>query len=495
VTVQPVLPPGPIKHPLSSGLIHDLRTPLNQIIGYSQMLEEQAQEAGQDSFVPDLLRVRIAGQQLLGLLSTHFCSDGHLEAPLSAESTTALPFIPTGYQPKLEAVPDKPSAEEQNLATVPRHMLVVDDVEANRDVLSRRLRRQGFEVVTAINGLEAMDLLHANSFDLVLLDIMMPEMDGYEVLRRMKADERLKFIPVIMISALTELDSVVRCIEMGAEDYLHKPFDPTLLKARIGACLGKKLAHDREAFLFDQLRQSFKKLEELEKLRDNLTDMIVHDLRTPLSSVIVGMRMLDSLGDLNDDQREMANISISGGETLLGMVNDLLDVEKMESGTMQLECSELNVSQLIDVSVAQVASLSDEKKLKVVKDIGPNVTVFRGDENKLIRTLVNLLGNAIKFTPEQGTITADVRLGRDPRMLEFSISDTGEGIPEEAFERIFEKFGQVAERQAGRMMSTGLGLTFCKLAVEAHGGQIGVESTTGQGSRFWFSIPIRLSSA
>ena len=125
-------------------------------------------------------------------------------------------------------------------------VLVVDDIEENRDVLSRRLKRQGYAVATTENGREALEKLRSGTFDLVLLDIMMPEMDGYEVLQRLKADEALRHIPVIMISALSELDSVVRCIGMGAEDYLPKPFNPTLLKARIGACLEKKRARDRE---------------------------------------------------------------------------------------------------------------------------------------------------------------------------------------------------------------------------------------------------------
>ena len=122
----------------------------------------------------------------------------------------------------------------------------MDDIEANRDVLSRRLERQGYVVATAENGRQALEMLRAGTFDLVLLDIMMPEMDGYEVLQRLKADEALRHIPVIMISALSELDSAVRCIEMGAEDYLPKPFNPTLLKARIGACLEKKRAKQTE---------------------------------------------------------------------------------------------------------------------------------------------------------------------------------------------------------------------------------------------------------
>jgi K+-sensing histidine kinase KdpD len=268
---------------------------------------------------------------------------------------------------------------------------------------------------------------------MVLLDIMMPEMDGYEVLQQLKADETLRHIPVIMISALHELDSVVRCIEMGADDYLCKPFEPTLLKARIGACLEKKHARDLALRFTCELQENYKRLQELEKQRDDLTHMIVHDLRTPLTSVIAGMQTMEMVGDLNEDQQEMAGIAISGGETLLGMINDLLDVEKMESGSMQLEYSTLDASELIAGAAGQVTSLCEGKKLTLLREIAPGLPPFQGDENKLRRVLVNLLGNAIKFTPSGGTLTVAAKLGEDEGSLVFSVSDTGEGIPPEAF--------------------------------------------------------------
>src|SRR5947199_10229919 len=149
-------------------------------------------------------------------------------------------------------------------------------------------------------------------FDLVLLDIMMSDMDGYEVLGKIKADEKLQHIPVIMISALNELQSVVRCIEAGAEDYLTKPFNPTLLKARIGACLEKKRGRDRESVLFEQLQNNYMRLQEVERLRDDMRNMIVHDLRTPLTAVIVGVDMVQSLGTLNESQRELMTVLASG---------------------------------------------------------------------------------------------------------------------------------------------------------------------------------------
>ena len=257
----------------------------------------------------------------------------------------------------------------------------------------------------------------------------------------------------------------------------------------------RRRVQDIETRFTTELQESYRRLQELEKLRDDLTHMIIHDLRTPLASVIAGMQTLEVAGDLNTDQREMMDIAVVGGNTLLGMINDLLDVEKLESGTMTLDYASIAVPDLIASAVAQVNSLIAKKRIVLVTEIAPGLPAVAADESKLRRTLVNLLGNAIKFTPTDGTITVGARIGDDPNAVVFSVSDTGEGIPAESFERIFEKFGQVQTRTGGRAMSTGLGLTFCKLTVEAHGGSIDVESTMGKGSTFCFNIPVSPSAA
>jgi two-component system sensor histidine kinase/response regulator len=342
MTNAPRPPVDAPKRTLSAELLHHLRTPLNQIIGYSEMLTEQAQEEGQTGFLPDLHRIHKAGRQLLALLNTgvptlteetqragspDLALSGDTPPPEAKKGTLVEPLTPTDASQAL--------------------ILIVDDNSANRDMLSRRLERQGHRVAMAANGREAMEAVETQAFDLVLLDVMMPEMDGYTVLQRLKADEALRQIPVIMISALEEMESVVRCIQMGAEDYLPKPFDPTLLKARISACLEKKRASDREIHLYRQLQQSYVRLQELGKMRDDLTHMIIHDLRTPLTSVILGMQTLEVTGELNEDQQEMRDIALQGGETLLGMINDLLDISKMESGSMPLDETTLSASELV----------------------------------------------------------------------------------------------------------------------------------------------------
>lgn len=375
--------------------------------------------------------------------------------------------------------------------TAKHRVLVVDDTSMPRFLLSEHVKRLGHQVDGAGNGREALQKLRSSAFDLVLLDVLMPEMDGHAVLEEMKDDLHLRDIPVIVISGVDEIESVVRCIEQGAEDYLHKPANPTLLRARINACLEKKRLRDQEKSLHRQLQENYNRLRELEALRDSLTHMVVHDLRTPLTALLSGIYTLETLGDLNDEQREFWDMAVQGGEMLLTMINDLLDISKMEEGSVILAYSTPTVEGLVERACTSVQQLIREKELNLQAEIAPGLPLLHADEDKARRILVNLLGNAVKFTPNQGDITLIVGNDDKPGMLRFSVQDTGEGIPREAFERIFEKFGQVETRKAGQRNSTGLGLTFCKMAVEAHGGRIWVESELGEGSRFSFTLPVR----
>lgn len=231
---------------------HGLRTPINSIIGYADMLLEEAEARDREDSVPDLLKIRSAGERLMALidqiLSLWQVQAGRADLDLHASDNFQM------VQETVTAI--RPLAEDQCRAPIAESgaLLVVDDNETNRDLLSRHLQRDGHDVSTAENGHQALDLLKAGDFDLVLLDILMPEMNGYEVLTHLKSDVALRHIPVIVLSALDDIDSVVRCIELGAEDYLPKPFNPVLLRARISASLEKKWRRDRELAYLEQLR-------------------------------------------------------------------------------------------------------------------------------------------------------------------------------------------------------------------------------------------------
>ena len=466
-------PAGTTRTSVSSRLLHDLRSPLNQIIGYSEMLTEDADGPRREELVDDLHKVRDAGRRMLALLEENFTSVTE-ETARNVTTAVAADQHARVWLPKSEQAVGAPGL-----------LLVVDDDATNRDVLSRRLRRQGHVVQTAGDGRDALRLMGETAFDVVLLDIMMPDMDGYEVLGRIKSDPLLRHVPVIMISAIDEVQSVVRCIAAGAEDYLAKPFDPTLLKARIGASLERKRGRDRETVLYEQLQKNYVRLQEVEKLRDDMRNMIVHDLRSPLTAVLVGIEMVEAGGELTATQREMLAIATTGGKTLLDMINDLLDVEKMESGSTVLRYEQLTAAMLLAAAVKQLGPLAAIEGTALVTEVASDLQPFAGDANKLSRTLVNLVANAIKFTRD-GTVTITASHPIRESIC-FAVTDTGGGIPAEAFGRIFEKFGQL---DGQNRVGTGLGLAFCRLAVEAHGGSIGVESTVGSGSTFSFTIPV-----
>src|SRR6266550_1353324 len=236
---------------------HEVRTPLNQVIGYAEMLQEQAKELGHDSFASDLQKVHTAGRRLLDLIVQNFAS-----IELNSEAVGSE-FIPSKHH---QAFAREPTAEQNKAAgaaIATASLLVVDDNELNRDMLTRRLERLGYDVSSAENGIEALKLLRAGSFDLLLLDIIMPVMDGFEVLEQLKAEPRLRDIPVVVLSASDQLDHVVKCIQKGAQDYLSKPFNPVLLQARIGSCLERKRLRDQEISYLRQIQQEKERSDEL----------------------------------------------------------------------------------------------------------------------------------------------------------------------------------------------------------------------------------------
>jgi signal transduction histidine kinase/DNA-binding response OmpR family regulator len=540
-------------------------------------------------------------------------------------------------------------------------LLVVDDVDDNRFALTRRLTREGYRnLATAADGQEALELLNSQPFDLVLLDIMMPRLNGYEVLQRMKADGRLQHIPVIMISAVDELDSVIRCIELGAEDYLPKPFNPTLLRARVGAALERKRLLDELRARTSDLAQSVSELRALgevsqainstldleavlnaivakaselsgteagsiyvfdetsgeyrlratygmtEALIDSIKDQhagvseaveratgqrlpfqapdlraeppslardimlragylarlvvpllsgervvgalvvrrkgpgeftkstvellqtfatqsvlaiqnaalfseiaeksrqlalasqhksqflanMSHELRTPLNAVLGYTElMLDEVyGKMPGRMRETLERIERNGRHLLGLINDVLDLAKIEAGQLTLALADCSLTEVIANVQSAVESLAREKDIALAVEVTPDLPLAHGDQHKLTQVLLNLVGNAIKFT-DAGAVT--VRASAVDGCITVSVSDSGPGISAADQGRIFQEFQQAQAPIGREKRGTGLGLTISKRIVELHGGRIWVESQLGEGSTFSFTVPRR----
>lgn len=246
-------------------LRHDLRTPINAIKGYGEMLREDAADlADADAFLGDLDRLLEESSRFLekidGLVTFSLPEERGAQAATENGAARMSTKVVDSYLKSVQPI----SEQEADAATKrPSRILVVDDNPSNRDLLKRRLERQGHSVVLAESGLVALSCVQQDHYDLILLDLLMPEISGLDVLVFLKADAKLRDIPVIMISALNEIDSIVRCIEAGAEDYLTKPFDPVLLRARVGSCLEKKHLRDREREALEALRVEKERSEQL----------------------------------------------------------------------------------------------------------------------------------------------------------------------------------------------------------------------------------------
>jgi signal transduction histidine kinase len=228
-------------------------------------------------------------------------------------------------------------------------------------------------------------------------------------------------------------------------------------------------------------------LRDLELEREEMVQMLVHDLRNPLSSLLMGLDMLDVM-DGSETGQECLKTAKKGAQSLLGMVNDILDVSKAQAGRLRLDLKEMSARDVIDVACALVSRMATEAGIKIKTKIAADVSVFKGDKEKIRRVLVNLISNAVQHTPQGGTIVVSVDHDAKKNRIIFMVTDTGTGIPKQAFLQIFEKFNQSQVPSIGKV-SSGLGLSFCKMAAEAHGGTISVESEPGQGTTFRFEIP------
>ncbi|RYX81508.1 GAF domain-containing sensor histidine kinase [bacterium] len=237
------------------------------------------------------------------------------------------------------------------------------------------------------------------------------------------------------------------------------------------------------------LQQRYQTLQLAERRRDDLVHMIIHDLRTPLTALLSGLQGLEMMLTLDETEKQILDISIRGARSLSHLINTILDVSRAEAGMLTLDLKPLSPLSIISSALEQVEPLSRQKALSISLDLGSALPETHADEAKLIRVLVNLLGNAIQYTPVRGTIHVSVEANEE-NMLQWCIEDSGVGIDSSELETIFEKFGQ-ADNPMHAPTSSGLGLTFCKLVVNAHGGRIWAESEIGQGSRFCFTLPAK----
>lgn len=359
-------------------------------------------------------------------------------------------------------------------------VLVVDDQEPNRLLLRDLLELEGHQVAEAVDGAEALRMVAECAPDLVLLDVNMPGMDGFEVCRRLKGDARTAAIPVLLVTALSHREQRITGIASGANDYITKPIDGAELTLRVRNAVQMRRLHAEVESQYAQLRQ-------LEQMRDSLMHMIVHDLRTPLTGMLVYLDMirLEAGNVLDPELAGYLSDAARSARWMSDMVGDILDLGRLESGMMPLDRTEVDLGALAAEAVKSVSGAGRGAAVTCETPSQPITALC--DRQVILRVIANFVGNASKFTPRDGQIR--VKVSMDGSGARVAVADTGPGIPAHALSTLFDKFTQVESAQQGTQRSSGLGLTFCKLAVESHGGRVGVESEEGKGSEFWFVLP------
>ena len=389
-------------------------------------------------------------------------------------------------------------------------ILVVDDVPDNVKLLTYELEETGHDVLQAFSGAEALAVAEAARPDCVLLDIMMPMMDGYEVCRKLRSGQRTQAIPILMVSAKGSVEDTVNGLNVGADDYITKPFDMPIVEARIRAVLRTKEALTRLEHANRKLLHACEAAETANLAKSEFLANMSHELRTPLNAVIgFSQGLLERVDKhpLDEHQQNRIQKVHDAGGHLLQLVNGILDLARIESAKTEVDIACFNASSMVKAACESAAvMLHQGVELKIEGCDQP--VLLSSDQERLFQVLQNLISNACKFTTS-GTITvrslqlpdgtsvdptnAPSGLPSDQHwstaMHVFEVEDSGVGIDEEDQPHVFDKFYQVRDATSRSVKGTGLGLAICRAHVESLGGSIAVRSKLQCGSRFSVAIP------
>jgi signal transduction histidine kinase len=366
-------------------------------------------------------------------------------------------------------------------------ILVVDDTEDNLDLLEFALKRKPVKMLRAASGQECLAVAEEKQPDIILLDIQMPEMDGFETLKRLRANPATVKIPVVFLTAQRkDADSIATGLALGAEQYLTKPIDTDELLVRTKMLIQLKRA---EA--------------ELERTKADFMAMLVHDLRSPLIGIKSVIELLQDSGKgsvLNDDHFELLNSAHSSSRKLLELISDFLDLSKYEAGTISFDRSAVPIQRFIDPVLSQMDIQFKQRNVKLVASLPEHLPNVYVDAAKTEQVVMNLLSNALKFTKKGGLIevtaepiTVETITKEGPKSGKYvrvNIVDNGVGIAADELPTLFERYKQASSARIIKAKGTGLGLVICRRIVEAQDGQVSAQSEPGKRTTFSFTLPV-----
>ncbi|MEA5550464.1 hybrid sensor histidine kinase/response regulator [Anabaena cylindrica UHCC 0172] len=360
-------------------------------------------------------------------------------------------------------------------------ILAVDDTRDNLILVQTILESEGYEIDLVSDGATALQKVLQSPPDLILLDVMMPGMDGYEVTRRIRHNADLSYIPILLITAFHE-SSVVEGLDAGADDFIRKPFDTDELLARVRSLL--------------RLKHSIDEQQKMTRQREDFVSRLTHDLRTPLVAAdrMLALFQQETFCKISPEMKQAISVMIRSNQNLMQMVNTLLEVYRFEAGKKTLNLEKCNLQEIATEVISELIPLASEKNLTLKLDthqlnqLGNHAGIILGDRLELRRVLNNLIGNAIKFTDTGGVeirIFETLSTKTEQSGILIKVADTGYGISPEDQATAFERFRQGRNKRSG----SGLGLHLSQRIVEAHGGKIELSSELGKGSIFTVRLP------
>ncbi len=368
-------------------------------------------------------------------------------------------------------------------------ILIVDDIPKNLQVLSNILNAEGYRISFASNGSHALKVLENSSPDLILLDIMMPEMDGYETCEKIKAQDRLKDIPIIFLTGKAEIDDIVRGLKLGAVDYITKPFNSAELLTRVRSHVELKLSKDKLAKYAAELETAEKELKALNASKDKFFSIISHDLRGPFSGFLgLSQLLAENYDELQkDDITQIAQSMNKAAKRLFSFLENLLEWSRSQMGRIEYNPISVDLNDAAVRVFSLFSNTAEEKKIETINEIPPQL--YAKADNQLLNTVLrNFVSNAIKFTESGGKVIVSA-YEKDENFIEVAVADTGVGIDEEGLSKIFRIDTKYSTHGTKNEQGTGLGLLLCKELIEKQGGNIEVESELGFGTKFKFTLP------